>query len=169
MTSGNTSHTDRSQAARAILAGFDKHYRLFRSASRDARRCFEEGKWTELRSLARLRIDMYDKRVGEAVETITREHPTTLTERSWPAIKLAYASLLTNHQQPELAETFYNSVACRLLNRTYYNNDYIFWRPQVSTELIESVEPTYRCYYPSTEGLRATLRRAVADLGLTSP
>ncbi len=156
-------------AARAILAGFDTHYRLFRSASRDARRCFEQAKWAELRGLARSRIDMYDQRVCEAVETITREHPTSLTERPWPAIKLAYASLLTNHRQPELAETFYNSVACRLLDRTYYHNDYIFWRPQVSTELIDAVEPTYRWYDPATKGLRATLRQVVADLGLTSP
>ena len=156
-------------AARAILAGFDTHYRLFRSASRDARRCFEQGRWQELRGLARSRIDMYDQRVSEAVETITREHPTSLTERSWPAIKLAYASLLTNHQQPELAETFYNSVACRLLDRTDYHNEYIFWRPQVSTELIESVTPTYRWYDPSALGLRATLRQVIDDFELTSP
>ena len=169
MTSLDASATAALDAARAILGGFDTHYRLFRSASRDARRCFEQGSWAELRGLARSRIDMYDQRVGEAVETITRDHPTSLTERSWPAIKRAYASLLTDHQQPELAETFYNSVACRLLDRTYYHNEYIFWRPQVSTELIESVEPTYRWYDPATSGLRATLRQVVADLGLTSP
>lgn len=155
--------------ARAILAGFDTHYRLFRATSREARRCFENGQWAEIRRLARSRIEMYDLRVREAVEQITREHPTTLHEGPWPAIKIAYASLLINHQQPELAETFYNSVACRLLDRTYYYNDYIFWRPQASTELIESVQPTYRCYYPATYGLRTVLRQIVADLGLTSP
>lgn len=155
--------------ARAILAGFDKHYRLFRTISRDAQRCFELGQWAEIRALTRTRIDMYDLRVREAVDTVTQEHQETLTEAPWPAIKLAYASLLRNHQQPELAETFYNSVACRLLDRTYYNNHYIFWRPQVSTELIESVQPTYRYYYPAAQGLRATLRQIVADLGLTSP
>ena len=155
--------------AQAILAGFDKHYRLFRTISRDAQRCFELGQWAEIRALTRVRIDMYDLRVREAVDTVTRQHQETLTEAPWPAIKLAYASLLRNHQQPELAETFYNSVACRLLDRTYYNNDYIFWRPQVSTELIESVQPTYRYYYPAGQGLRATLRQIVADLGLTSP
>ncbi len=155
--------------ARAILAGFDKHYRLFRTISRDAQRCFELAQWPEIRALTRTRIDMYDLRVREAVDTVTRKHKETLTEAPWPAIKLAYASLLRNHQQPELAETFYNSVACRLLDRTYYNNDYIFWRPQVSTELIESVQPTYRYYYPATQGLRVTLRQIVSDLGLTSP
>ena len=97
------------------------------------------------------------------VSPVTVDHVNP--EAPWPAIKLAYASLLTNHQQPELAETFYNSVACRLLDRTYYHNDYIFWRPQASTELIESVQPTYRCYYPATYGLRTVLRQIVADLG----
>src|SRR4051812_18716253 len=134
MTSVDVPATAALDAARAILAGFDTLYRLFRAASRDARRCFEQDQWVELRALTRARIDMYGSRVSEAVETITREHPFVLTERSWPAIKIAYASLLANHEQPELAETFYNSVACRLLNRTYYHNEYIFWRPQVSTE-----------------------------------
>ncbi len=154
--------------ARAILANFDMHYDRFRAASREAQRCFEEGDWARLRALTRSRIDMYDVRVRAATDVITREHPMVRTDAPWPAIKSAYASLLANHQQPELAETFYNSVACRLLHRTYYHNDYIFWRPQVSTELIESVQPTYRSYWPS-EGLQGTLRQMVADLGLTSP
>src|SRR5262249_49527113 len=130
---------------------------------------FEQGKWPELRALARSRIGAYDRWVREAVETITREYPAARNDGLWPGIKLTYAPLLINHQQPELAETFYNSVACRLLHRTYYHNDYIFWRPQISTENIESVQPTYRCYYPATDGLRKTLRQVVADLELTSP
>ena len=34
-------------------------------------------------------------------------------ESIWPAIKVAYIGLLHEHLQPECAETFYNSVACR--------------------------------------------------------
>ena len=49
-------------------------------------------------------------------------------------IKRAYIALLDGHKQPECAETFFNSVARRVLDRRYYCNDYIFWRPAVSTE-----------------------------------
>ena len=54
------------EVARAILAGFDKHYRLFRDASREAKRLFEAADWEAMRGLARERIQMYDRRVQEA-------------------------------------------------------------------------------------------------------
>ncbi len=66
----------------------------------------------------------------------------------WQQAKLFYIGLLINHKQPELAETFFNSVFCRMLHRTYFHNDFIFVRPAISTEYIESDPPTYRCYYP---------------------
>src|ERR687888_273429 len=67
-------------------------------------------------------------------------------------VKLLYIGLLLNHKQPELAETFFNSVTTKILHRTYFHNDFIFVRPAVSTEYIENDEPaampTYRSYYP---------------------
>jgi isocitrate dehydrogenase kinase/phosphatase len=162
------------EVARAILAGFDKHYHLFREASRQAKRHFEAGDWEEMRSLARTRIEMYDKRVEEAVRGILDRFPEAeVDETLWPAIKLAYIPLLHEHRQPECAETFYNSVACQVLHRRYYRNEFIFWRPAVATEHLEGDEPAYRSYYPrggaNGSGLRATLERIVRDFGLANP
>ncbi len=87
----------------------------------------------------------------------------------WPAIKLAYIPLLHEHRQPECAETFYNSVACAVLHRRYYRNEFIFWRPAVATEHLEGEEPAYRSYYPRAgAGLRATLGRILDDFGLAN-
>ncbi|HZN85880.1 MAG TPA: isocitrate dehydrogenase kinase/phosphatase AceK regulatory subunit, partial [Burkholderiales bacterium] len=36
------------EVARAILAGFDRHYRLFRQAAVDAQRLYERAAWREL-------------------------------------------------------------------------------------------------------------------------
>ena len=156
--------------ARAILAGFDKHYRLFREAARQAKRLFEAADWSAMRSLARERIQMYDRRVHEAVETVRAAFPRAERDESlWPAIKLAYIGLLHEHRQPECAETFYNSVACQVLHRRYYRNEFIFWRPAVATEHLEGEAPTYRCYYPRDKGLRGTLHAMVADFGLANP
>ncbi|HUJ87864.1 MAG TPA: bifunctional isocitrate dehydrogenase kinase/phosphatase [Burkholderiales bacterium] len=155
--------------ARAILAGFDKHYRLFREAARQAKRHFEAADWSAMRKLARERIQMYDRRVHEAVETVRADYPQAERDESlWPAIKLAYIGLLHEHRQPELAETFYNSVACQVLHRRYYRNEFIFWRPAVATEHLEGEAPTYRCYYPRDKGLRGTLHAIVADFGLAN-
>ncbi len=158
--------------ARTILAGFDRHYRVFRAAAARAKTLFERAEWTAMSDLARERIRMYDDRVREAVATVVEVHPRAETDESlWTAIKLAYIGLLQEHRQPECAETFYNSVACKVLHRRYYRNEFIFWRPAVATEHLEGEAPAYRCYYPraGSAGLRAVLRTIVADFALANP
>jgi len=73
------------------------------------------------------------------------------------------------HLQSECAETFYNSVACRVLHREYYNSEYIFWRPAISTEHLEGSKPTYRSYYPGVDGLRRCLLEILTSYGLANP
>ncbi len=123
-----------------------------------------------MRALARTRIQMYDQRVQEAVDGLIARFPEVPGDEAlWPAIKLAYIGLLQDHKQPECAETFYNSVACQVLHRRYYHNEFIFWRPAVATEHLEGEAPTYRCYYPLKDGLRATLKEIAAGFQLANP
>ncbi|MBI1395403.1 MAG: bifunctional isocitrate dehydrogenase kinase/phosphatase [Betaproteobacteria bacterium] len=156
------------EIARSMLEGFDRHYRIFREMSRDARRRFEARDWPAVHRAHAERIAFYDRRVQETVERLTREFDAEhLREALWSRIKLHYVGLLTDHRQPELAETFFNSVSCKLLHRTYYHNDFIFVRPAVATELLDADAPSYRSYYPNKIGLRAVMRRILADTGLT--
>ncbi len=152
--------------ARVILDGFDKHYRLFREASQAARRHFERRTWKEAQAEARERIAFYDHRVQECVQALEDEYDEDeLTDAVWREVKLHYIGMLTEHRQPELAETFFNSVCCNILHRTYFNNDFIFVWPTISTEYIEPRDgtPVYRVYYPSKDGLRSSLRRMVTN------
>ncbi|WP_019139827.1 bifunctional isocitrate dehydrogenase kinase/phosphatase [Noviherbaspirillum massiliense] len=155
--------------ARTILDGFDKHYRLFRQASQDARCYFETRDWQTAQVKARERIAFYDQRVQECVQILEDEYaPDELSDDVWREVKLHYIGLLLNHKQPELAETFFNSVCTHILHRTYFHNDFIFVRPAVSTEYIETdeLEPTYRVYYPAKDGLRYTLKRIITNFQL---
>jgi isocitrate dehydrogenase kinase/phosphatase len=152
--------------ARCILAGFDKHYRLFRAAAVGAKELFERGAWAEMRALARERIQMYDRRVEEGVAELLERFPQARDESLWPAVKLAYIGLLHEHMQPECAETFYNSVACAVLHRRHYHNEFIFWRPAVATEHLEGETPSYACHYPLVDGLRQTLRNIATSFDL---
>jgi len=88
---------------------------------------------------------------------------------TWQRAKLFYIGLLTDHKRPELAETFFNSVSCKILHRTYFNNDFLFVRPAVSTDFIESDPPSYRTYYPLGAGLHATARQIFLDFGWARP
>jgi isocitrate dehydrogenase kinase/phosphatase len=145
-------------------AGFDKHYRLFRECSASAKGRFERAEWIEGQQAMRERIQFYDDRVRETVEFLQSEFDTCGTGREvWQEAKLLYIGLLTDHKQPELAETFFNSVFCQMMHRTYFHNDFIFVRPAISTEYIESDPPIYRCYYPNESGFRSSIAQVFRD------
>jgi isocitrate dehydrogenase kinase/phosphatase len=160
--------------AQALLEGFNRHYRLFRETSHEAKRRFEAADWHGQQRAQRERIEFYDKRVDEATERLQHEFSAgALSMDVWQQIKLHYIGLLTNHHQPELAETFFNSVTTKILHRSYFQNDFIFVRPAVSTEYIENDEPaalpTYRAYYPTRDTLGETLLRIVDNFQLELP
>ena len=156
--------------ARALLEGFDKHYALFRDCARAAKRHFEDGNFRAIGHIARERIDFYDRRVAEATARIEREFTAAggaAADALWARVKLHYIGLLIEHRQPECAETFFNSVSCKILHRAYYNNRFIFVRPAVSTEYLDADPPTYRSYYPRRNGVRGALIDIVLDFGFT--
>ncbi len=164
--------------ARAILDGFDRHYRLFRYVAQQAKGRYENSDWRRMQQAARSRIDFYDQRVNEAVARIRAEFDLdSLADEErdalWQAAKQHYVALLADHRQPECAETFFNSVSTKLLARDYFRNEFLFVRPGVATDYMDSDPPSFRSYYPGEgegkTGLRATLRQIVIDFGLACP
>ncbi len=160
--------------AKAMMDGFNRHYRLFRSESARAKHRFETADWHGQQRAQRERIEFYDLRVKEAsvrLEKEFRAHEQPM--EVWQQVKLHYIGLLIDHHQPELAETFFNSVTTKILHRTYFHNDFIFVRPAVSTEYIENDEPaatpTYRAYYPGRDTLQQTMVRIIDNFQLQRP
>ena len=159
--------------AKAMMDGFNRHYRLFRTESARAKHRFETADWHGQQRAQRERIEFYDLRVKECVRRLDKEfHAGTLPMDVWQQVKLHYIGLLVNHHQPELAETFFNSVTTKILHRTHFHNDFIFVRPAVSTEYIDNAareaRPTYWAFYPSPSGsdLCETLTRIVQNFAL---
>ncbi len=157
--------------AKAMMDGFNRHYRLFRTESARAKHRFETADWPGQQRAQRERIEFYDLRVKECVRRLEKEFSAGSQPMDvWHQIKLHYIGLLVNHHQPELAETFFNSVTTKILHRTHFHNDFIFVRPAVSTEYIENDEPaalpTYRAYYPSRSNLHSTLQAVIDNFRL---
>jgi isocitrate dehydrogenase kinase/phosphatase len=157
--------------AQALVDGFDRHYRLFRATSAAAKGRFEKADWHSQQRAQAERIAFYDQRVDEAVQRLRSELAVDeVGMDTWQQAKLHYIGLLVDHHQPELAETFFNSVTAKLLHRSYFHNDFIFVRPAVSTEYIEDDAPgslpTYRAYYPTRETLHETWKRIVTNFQL---
>lgn len=162
--------------ARLILAGFDRHYALFRYSAQRAKALFESGDWHGIARLSRERIEYYDMRVREcahqaeqALAACAAQADAAADTAFWQAVRQEYVTLLAGHRQPECAETFYNSVSCRVLHRDYFHNDFLFVRPAVATDYLDSRLPAWRVQYPLTDGLQACLVRMVAEYGLALP
>jgi len=156
--------------AETVLEGFNKHFRIFQKITAGAMGRFETEDWIAERDASRKRVLFYDKRADEAIETLREIFGPALNDMSiWKQVKAIYTMLLQDHKQPELAETFYNTVFCRMFDRTYFNNEYIFVRSAVSTEYIESDRPAYHVYYPAKLGLRTTIRRVLKSCHFSLP
>ena len=154
--------------AKAMMDGFNRHYRLFRAESARAKHRFETADWHGQQRAQRERIEFYDLRVSEAVARLEKEFKAgDQPMEVWQQGKLHYIGLLVDHHQPELAETFFNSVTTKILHRTYFQNHFIFVRPAISTEYIEPRgAPTYRAYYPTPGNLALTVQCLIEDFDL---
>lgn len=163
--------TNAHQIALALIQGFNKHYALFRQTCQEAKTRFEKADWFGVHRAVKERIRFYDDRVDECVERLQNEFDAqNLDNSTWQQVKLLYIGLLLNHKQPELAETFFNSVTTKILHRTYFHNDFIFVRPSISTENLEADEvPTYRSYYADADGMRGAIRDIVRDFHWQRP
>jgi isocitrate dehydrogenase kinase/phosphatase len=156
--------------AAVLIEGFNRHYRLFRESSAEAKGRFGRAAWAEAQLAVQERIRFYDERVRENVERLRTEFDLDeLDAAAWREVKLRFIGLLVDHHQPELAETFFNSVITRILRRTYSDNDLIFVRATISTEQIASDPPIYRSYYPGQSDLRDCFVRVFRDFGWAVP
>ena len=156
--------------AQTILDGFDHHFELFRQLTAKAGERFEAADWKGDNRARVERIAYYDKRVHESVKALQKQFGLEDHEQAlWKRVKLQYMGLLYEHKQPELAESFYNSVFCQLFDRRYYKNSHIFVRPGLATDVIDMESPAYRSYYPESEGISNTLRTLLLSFDLSLP
>ncbi|VUD51398.1 Isocitrate dehydrogenase kinase/phosphatase [Thalassocella blandensis] len=158
--------------ANIILAGFDKHFRIFNEHTARAAELFEKANWKEIQKNSRERIQIYDKRIEESAEALSNiliGHHEYLDEALWSNIKQRYTKLLKVHPQPKLAESYYNSVFCRIHHRRYYNNDNIFVRSSLSFDDILIRSPIIKSYSCHATDIIPALKSMVEGLGFKLP
>jgi len=108
------------------------------------------------------------QRVMEAVEHIERDSARFPRRHGWQHIKLHYIGLLTYHKQPECAETFFNSVCCKICTAPIPQ--------QVHFRAARGIDRAHRrrsavlsLLLSGQYGLRPTLARMLQDIGLRRP
>lgn len=158
------------QIANAILIGFKKHYRIFTEITLAAKYRFENCLWTQAQEASRERIKMYDLRVKETVAYLRKSFDvSTHDQQLWQNVKKTYCQFLEKQRQPELAETFYNSVFCQIFERRYYNNDNIFVKSTVQLSKIPHDRNLIRCYDIKQDRLLENLNKCFDDFNLKVP
>src|SRR5690606_30149188 len=84
------------EIAQDLLDGFEKHYKIFRQTSAQAKRRFERADWHGQQRAQRERIEFYDLRVAETTALLENNYQaSTLPMEDWHQIKLFYVGLLT--------------------------------------------------------------------------
>ena len=148
--------------AKTILNGFERHIYLFTEITQSAKQRFEQCQWAEVQAAAKARTEFYDKRVVETLDTIRQDfYISELDGSLWQAVKVCYMELLSSHSQPELAESFYNSVFCSLFERKYYNNNYIFVETTANRLDDLPTPQIYSTYNPVEKGLPQTIKEII--------
>ncbi|MDP2634790.1 MULTISPECIES: bifunctional isocitrate dehydrogenase kinase/phosphatase [unclassified Pseudoalteromonas] len=152
--------------AEFILKGFKKHYQLFQKITAQAPVAFAEQDWPQMHKISHLRISHYDDRVNETIIQLKKAHlafSDQLDETLWLASKQHYQQFLQFHPQAELAETFYNSVFCRLFHRRYFNNNFIFVETSLADAPALPIEAEYRSFFPVIDGLKPTIKKIISQ------
>ncbi len=157
------------QIAETILYGFNRHYTRFLEITRDAKHRFETADWEGEVHARKERIYFYDQRVTETVEYINDNLSLENLDKSfWQDLKRQYMWLLYDHKQPELAESFYNSVFCRLFDRSYFNNRHIFVKPGMAIDFLDMEDPAYNGYYPDQTDLKSCFSEILNSFKLSN-
>jgi isocitrate dehydrogenase kinase/phosphatase len=151
--------------AEVILKGFRRHFSLFQQMTAKAKARFAAADWLGFAQDSSDRISFYDQRVQETIDQLAKELPQhCLDEPLWQQVKQHYLNYLAFHPQAELAETFYNSVFCRLFDRKYFHNQNIFVESTLSKQKLPApIASVYDSYFPAQDGLRICIRKIFAS------
>ncbi len=102
--------------AQHILDGFDDYRKRFRQLTLGARARFEQARWTDIQDASTARINLYEACVDLTADSLSSVDPdrASMQVDSWPGIRQAYIDLIDQRFDGELAETWFNSIFCRL-------------------------------------------------------
>ena len=151
--------------ANRILEGFEEYLGRFRAINQRASRRFEERDWVGMQSDGVERLRLYTVVVDRVMESMSR----LLGRRAddplvWVAIKAVYSGLISDRQEWELAETFYNSVTRRVFKTVGVAEHIEFVDSDFDTPPIPSHDPIYVTFdrRESTAGLVTDILRTFA-------
>lgn len=113
--------------AQTILQGFDAQYGRFLEVTSGAQQRFEQADWHAVQQAMKNRIHLYDHHVGLVVEQLRCITNGQSTDAAFLLrVKEHYTRLLPDYPRFEIAESFFNSVYCRLFDHRSLTPERLF-------------------------------------------
>ncbi|KEY41552.1 bifunctional isocitrate dehydrogenase kinase/phosphatase [Pantoea agglomerans] len=156
--------------AHTILQGFDAQYGRFLDITAGAQQRFEQAEWQAVQHAMKARIHLYDHHVSLVADQLrVLSGAASWDEMFWLRVKDHYQSLLPGYPRHEIAESFFNSVYCRLHGHADLQPDRLFiFSSQSLTAPVTPLRPLSRRYQPE-RGWLALVDQVLSDLPLTLP
>lgn len=156
--------------AQTILQGFDAQYGRFLEVTSGAQQRFEQADWHAVQQAMKQRIHLYDHHVGLVVEQLR-----CITDGKSPdaafllRVKEHYTALLPDYPRFEIAESFFNSVYCRLFDHRSLTPERLFiFSSQPERRFRAISRPLAKDFYPD-DSWEALLNQVLTDLSLRLP
>ncbi|HFI9480204.1 TPA: bifunctional isocitrate dehydrogenase kinase/phosphatase [Escherichia coli] len=153
--------------AQTILQGFDAQYGRFLEVTSGAQQRFEQADWHAVQQAMKNRIHLYDHHVGLVVEQLRCITNGQSTDAAFLLrVKEHYTRLLPDYPRFEIAESFFNSVYCRLFDHRSLTPERLFIFSSQPERLFRTIpRPLAKDFYPD-HGWESLLMRVISDLPL---
>nr|EFL6712796.1 bifunctional isocitrate dehydrogenase kinase/phosphatase [Escherichia coli] len=153
--------------AQTILQGFDAQYGRFFEVTSGAQQRFEQADWHAVQQAMKNRIHLYDHHVGLVVEQLRCITNGQSTDAAFLLrVKEHYTRLLPDYPRFEIAESFFNSVYCRLFDHRSLTPERLFiFSSQPERRFRTIPRPLAKDFHPD-HGWESLLMRVISDLPL---
>ncbi|MGT3982965.1 bifunctional isocitrate dehydrogenase kinase/phosphatase [Escherichia coli] len=153
--------------AQTILQGFDAQYGRFLEVTSGAQQRFEQADWHVVQQAMKNRIHLYDHHVGLVVEQLRCITNGQSTDAAFLLrVKEHYTRLLPDYPHFEIAESFFNSVYCRLFDHRSLTPERLFiFSSQPERRFRTIPRPLAKDFHPD-HGWESLLMRVISDLPL---
>ncbi|EQA2938256.1 bifunctional isocitrate dehydrogenase kinase/phosphatase [Escherichia coli] len=153
--------------AHTILQGFDAQYGRFLEVTSGAQQRFEQADWHAVQQAMKNRIHLYDHHVGLVVEQLRCITNGQSTDAEFLLrVKEHYTQLLPDYPRFEIAESFFNSVYCRLFDHRSLTPERLFiFSSQPERRFRTIPRPLAKDFHPD-HGWESLLMRVISDLPL---
>jgi len=155
--------------AALILDHFLTYREEFAVITRRASRRFAVRDWIGCQLDASERLALYNRVLGAVVTQVGHAAEAGGWDREkWPAVKAAYTDLVAEREDIELAETFFNSVARRVLRFVGVDHGIEFVHLGPESRSLGVGNPIHRVY-ASVSSMGEAVGRILSDSNLSAP